>query len=123
MKKNEFQHWLKTTTSKQPSMGHLIAFNIGIFENEKGYSVYIVGSKRFDDDDPDWACDGDYSSADNYLTLPDWCVKKQSWEQVLRNVVSEVERFLGSEAIEESFLKHAQAVTVGFDDGDLIRVR
>ena len=40
----------------------IIAYNIGLMQTQNGYSSYFMGTKNYDENDSDWACDfGDYT--------------------------------------------------------------
>jgi hypothetical protein len=54
--------------------------------------------------------------------LPAKDFKKLSWQQVLDQIESELKTFSKSAKFRNSFFSKAQAVTTGFDDGDLVRI-
>ena len=58
-----------------------------------------------------------------YLDLSNTDMKSLSWENVQENVVKYFKEFMTSNVYNDSFLQTATAITVGFDDGDLIRVK
>ncbi len=111
--------WLTQLAQSESPPDTILAFNIGMFETEQGFSVYITGSHSYDADG-DWACDEDYSPNQKYLELSRDYLNGMPWEDVLSKVISDVKAFLASEAAQGSFLSPPKIVTVGFDDGDLI---
>lgn len=114
--RTELEAWIKKISDRPRKIK---AINIGLFEGEKGYQAYLTGSYDYDPEDDDWACNEDYVPEQKYLELPD--SHGLEWE-VIQNTVSEYI----SEIIEESsdtILNHVSVVTVGFDDGDLIRIK
>jgi hypothetical protein len=114
--------WLRRVTAVEAPPRSVIAFNIGLLETEDGFSAYLAGAKRFDPDDDDWACDEDFAPEERYVPLP---VRRREagWERVREMVVEAVRGYLASKDAAGSFMAKAKAVTVGFDDGDLVRVR
>jgi hypothetical protein len=114
--------WLRRVCAGKRPPSSVIAFNIGLFETEGGYEAYLVGAKHFDPDDADWACDEDFTPKERYVMLPA-PRGKVTWKRVLRLAGDAVREFIASPDGASSFLGKAQAVTVGFDDGDLVRVK
>jgi hypothetical protein len=113
--------WLERVSAKEEPPKSVVAFNVGLLETEDGYSAYLVGADRFDEDDSDWACEESFTPKERYLAIPRGTFKK--WEAVQAAVVDATRKFLTSAVGKKSFLAKAKAVTVGFDDGDLERVK
>lgn len=110
--------WLgRVTASKDVGEG-VLAFNVGLFQSERGYCAYLVGSKRFSEVDHDWACEEAYTPEERYLELT--ACPGESWEAVLALTLRAAKEFIAENPL--SFLAKAKAVTVGFDDGDLTRI-
>jgi hypothetical protein len=118
---SEFAEWLGRVCQVETPPTSVVAYNIGLFLTETGYSAYLVGASRFDEDDGDWACEEAFTPAERYFPIPSEGF--QTWEDVLSAVVAATRSFLNSPLAENSFLASAEAVTVGFDDGDLERVK
>jgi hypothetical protein len=118
---SSIKEWLGDVVRKEKPKRSIIAFNVGLFESPDGYTAYLSGSKQYSADDPGWACDEDFTPQQRYCVLSE--MKERSWEQVQRSVVRSVRSFLASPAGARSFLAKARAVTVGFDDGDLVPVK
>ena len=119
----DFESWLRRVRDNSPPAKNIAAYNFGIFESESGYTVYLVGSREYDPDDDDWACNADYAPSEKYFELPESYTGRKRWQGVQREVVRLVKRFLESPESEGSFLRAATAITVGFDDGSLERVK
>ncbi len=118
--KDNFQRWLlRLSKAEKPGL-NVIAFNIGLFETEDGYSAYLIGSDRFDENDFDWACDEVFSPKERYFPIA--LNEPLGWEQLHRKVVESTKTFLDSTEGSKSFLSSASALTVGFDDADLDRI-
>jgi hypothetical protein len=112
--------WLTDIAKTESPSAGVIAFNIGLFEGEDGYTAYLTGSKEYDPDDPDWACNEDFTPARKYFKLESSAGK--DWQVIESEIVNEAKGFLLSAAATKSFFATAKAVTVGFDDGDLVKV-
>jgi hypothetical protein len=110
--------WLERISLISPPNPEIKAFNFGIFQTQNGYSVYLIGSTKYDSEDDDWACMEDYAPVERYLELPltangDWQSVETGLVEALREIVSAV----------PSFLNNAEYVTAGFDDVVLVRVK
>ncbi|MBE8727194.1 hypothetical protein [Flavobacterium hungaricum] len=100
----------------------IIAFNFGVFEDENGYSIYLVGSFEYDENDDDWACLELPAQVHRYFKLPNKFANVD-WEHVL-DAVSKVFKELQKEGeFDIPLFENAIAITTGFDDGDLIKIR
>lgn len=119
-----FNEWLNQIISNENPDEGIIAYNIGLIETDKGYSAYFMGARKYDENDSDWACDfGDYTPKKKYLDLSKTELKKLSWEELQNKIIVFVKDFMKTKTYENSFLHKATAITVGFDDGDLIRIK
>lgn len=120
---DEVQGWLRRVAAAEHPPESVAAYNIGLFETGHGeYSAYLVGGKRYDPSDSSWACEEAFTPKERYLALPVGR-SEDEWQLVLERVVEAVRAFLSSGDGRETFLAKARAVTVGFDDGDLVRVK
>ena len=113
--------WLEEVVRVENPPPAVIAFNIGLFESPEGYCAYLAGAERYSDSDPDWARDEAFTPQHRYCVLEE--LEGRDWEEVQRSVVESLRGFLDSPLGGSSFLAKARAVTVGFDDGDLVPVR
>jgi hypothetical protein len=91
-----------------------------------GLRAFIVNDRRrdvdhYDDDDGDWATDEVFTPEERYFAFPVE-FKHKSWEQIQELVTEGARAFLSSPKGKASFLAAAQAVSVGFDDGDLVKI-
>lgn len=118
-----FAYWLDRIGRENPPSGEINAFNIGIFESPGGYTVYLIGSKEYDSQNDDWACQEDFTPRERYLELPLSFVSEKNWQQIEKGVIELVLKFLKSNEGSGHFLANADVVTVGFDDGVLVRVK
>jgi hypothetical protein len=113
--------WLEEVARDEKPPPGIVAYNIGLFQSPEGYCAHLSGAARYSEDDPDWSRDDTYTPAHRYCVLGD--LGGRDSDEVRRSVVESVRSFLGSPAGGASFLARAQAVTVGFDDGDLVPVK
>lgn len=111
----EIQSWIL----KNEDRPNIKAINIGLLQTDKGYSAYLIGSKEYDSDDDDWACNEDYVPSAKYLELP--LSKSLDWETLQEQVVEIIKNMIQSE--NKSILNYVANVTVGFDDGELVKVK
>ncbi|WP_265443154.1 hypothetical protein [Acetivibrio straminisolvens] len=112
-----FFDWLDRILSQELPKG-IKAFNFNLYEGAEGtYDIQLIGSDEFDEDDSDWAC------TDFFTTGEDICFIKRSknieyWEDGLKYITEIVMRYL-DEGIYAHILKGADAVGIGFVDGDI----
>jgi len=119
----QFCAWLERVCKKEKPPSSVIAYNIGLFESTDGYSAYLIGADDFSEDESDWACDETFTPKERYFSLPSKEFKGTEWQTVVKTVSRAAKTFLTTPAAKSSFLKKAKAITVGFDDGDLVRVK
>lgn len=122
-----FDNWIRGIIKTESPGKSIIAYKFGIFETTdtlSGYYLYLVGSKEYDEDDDDWAAGfGDYKPKDTYLALPENEFKNVEWEKVEEMIIKKVKAFTKTDDFKSSFFNNAKAIAVGFDEGDLARVR
>jgi hypothetical protein len=119
-----FSNWISEIVLTENPDKSIIAYNIGLIETQSGYSAYFMGAKNYDENNSDWACDfGDYTPSKKYLDLSNTDLKGLPWDKVQEKIIKYFNDFISSKIYKDSFLQNATAITVGFDDGDLIRVK
>ncbi|MGY0216333.1 hypothetical protein ACWJJH_02970 [Endozoicomonadaceae bacterium StTr2] len=111
----EFMSWLDSQLIDNVPK-EVIAFSINIYETP--FSVEVVGSFEFDEDDSDWACNEDWFTNDRISEVSE-SLFGNFWESAEENVISFVKKYLQSQAPNVNVLKSSRAVAVGFVDGDL----
>lgn len=117
----KFADWLLDLSSNEPPAEDIIAINFGLFETSEGFRMYVTGSRKYDPIDDDWACEQDYYPTRRYFE--EVFDIKLDWETVHRQSVELVSSFLHSHVANGSFLTPLLAVTVGFDSGNLERIK
>lgn len=120
--REEFAAWLARVSRRSPPRG-VVAYYVGLFETPEGCTAYLVGSREFDPEDDGWACDDFYAPREKYLPLPEKVDNIRDARRVRRRVARAVEEFLAAPENRDSFLARAEPLAVGFDDGDLLRVK
>jgi hypothetical protein len=115
-------NWLGQLLTAQPPPSNIVAFNVGLFETPDGYCAYLSGATRFDASSDNWALEDAYSPSQRELPLPNSLYPFSGWRDALSQVQGALKSALGHVQLKQSPLTQAQAVTVGFDDGDLERV-
>ncbi|WP_289192204.1 hypothetical protein, partial [Xylanibacter rodentium] len=90
--------WLTAIDNKETVPSEITAFNIGIFEQDEGYSIYLTGSEEYDADGDDWACDVDFEPANKYLELSGPGIKAMEWQEFQDMIVKIVSDYLDTSA-------------------------
>jgi len=119
-----FNEWLDQALSGMKNDERIKALCFNIYEEcdindadgNETYTLQLVGSSYYDEENDDWACDTLYSTGE-FL----FCFVSKGWEAALNDAVEFIKSYLenGSSA---DLLKKMEAVCVGFTDGDLICV-
>jgi hypothetical protein len=92
-----------------------VAWNFNLYELS---CVELVATKSFHKKDEDWACDGIFSSREQY---PDFQLSEKQWEKALQKTVSLVESYLENGNYKSKLLD-SYGVGCGFVDGNLTLV-
>lgn len=111
----EISNWLDSIIKEEHVPENIIVLNIGIYEAEEGYCLYLTGHEEYDEDNDSWAEDVAYESP-RYCHVHidiDWNDFLNSTESILKQFFSEKEA---------KGLFNGKIVTTGFDDGNLVRI-
>lgn len=121
--KQEIINWLSRIEKidGQPPK-EVIAFNFGIYETEMGFKLYLVGGFEYDEHDDDWACIEVPSEEHRQLELPN-TNSNQDWEYIQNQLVNVLVELESEGVFKQTILRNALAITTGFDDGDLTKIR
>jgi len=118
----DFENWIKIIINTEQPSKEIIGYYFGIFDSgEKKYILYLSGSKEFDSEDDDWACNDDYTPKDKYFCLNQY--QNFGWEDVLNNVVEILQNFIKSDLYYNSFFAKAKGIATGFDGGDIVLIK
>ena len=116
----DFDAWLrKICLMEYPDKG-IIAYYLGLFESSNGgVTAYLIGTKAFDEEDEDWACYEDFVPQPKLKYLHLKGTETLNWMEVQTLVTSMMKDFLRDPVHENCFLNQAEAIAVGFDEGNL----
>lgn len=114
-----FSEWISNITKTEKLPASVQGFYFGIFESAEGYKMYLVGTDCFNEEDEDWATEVVFEPADKYFVLGKDFQAGKSWEEVLEKAEKMLFDYINSDAFRTSFLKNAQGIATGFDDGNL----
>ena len=113
---SRFNIWLASVLPKRKPR-QVIAFCFNIGEKPKSFYVELVGSRIYDSESEDWPCDESWTCRPNFFYLPrkdytDWTAALAATKELISSFM----------ATHNTLLNDAQAVAVGFVDGDLVTV-
>lgn len=115
--KESIKKWIINVNSSEKIDDDIIALNFGLFEP---YGIELIGSKEYDEEDDDWACDEDFvpeiESCPNINISED-----EDWKDVL-DIMVKILKELVSELGDIDIFQNRN-ITTGFDDGDLIKIK
>lgn len=121
--KTEIIDWLRNIEKQDGTPpDSVIAFNLGLMESDQGYMMYFVGALEYSEGDDDWACIEPPTKPYRYLKLPDK-IQKESWETILDLCEKALTELESDGTLNTNLIKNAKAVTTGFDDGELVKIR
>lgn len=112
----EFNAWADRLLTQHASSS-VVAYNFNLYEHADEFAIQLVGTRSFDMQDQDWACDEIFSSGEDLFCLPHTIVGDR-WENGLEAAKALVKNYLhhGTRA---ALLKASRGVGVGFVDGDI----
>lgn len=114
----DFAGWLDIVLAPALPEG-IKAFCFNLYEDAEDahlFAFQLIGAPSYDPMMPDWACEEVYSTGE-YLFLH----RSVSWETCLEDGEALIRRYLNL-GLYRSKLLAADAVAVGFVDGDLVAV-
>lgn len=114
---NKFNAWLDDALCQKIPTS-VVAFSFNLAEP---WCIEIIGSDRYSEDDPEWACEESFRPDREQLALPASVVGK-SWKVVMKSAKQMIAAYLDRPSAGSAILRRAEAVVVGFVDGDLERV-
>ena len=94
----------------------VVAWNFNFYEAAESWDVELVGTFRFDPEDPDWACDAIYSHPPLFRIGREMAGHRR--EQGLASCIELVSTYLRF-GKEREILRAGEGVAVGFIDGEL----
>ena len=113
--------WLNLIDTPAPS--EIIALNVGIFETASGYLLYMIGTNSYDANNDDWACNEQFASDEKYFEISRSYLEdmdEEEFQDVVKNVL---EVYTEDKMQNPSSLFYNKIITLGFDEGTLVRIR
>lgn len=110
----DFFDWLDRQLDDEIPNG-IIAFSLNIYESP--FKIEIVGSKEFDVEDEDWACNEDWEPGERSIFVSDELFG-DSWEDAEESMASMAKSYIYSDSKNASKLRAAKGFAVGFVDGN-----
>jgi hypothetical protein len=110
---SSFYNWLEDTLKKLPGNVEAIHFNL-YEDSDNKWSVELVGTSTFDENNSDWACSEIYTTRETPYVLR----KKSDWKAIENLFTTFLLNYLerGKYA---HILKECRGIGIGFVDGDL----
>lgn len=116
--------WLEKSVV-EASTGHVRAFCFNLYDRHihrgevlKPYTLELVGSAQFDENDPDWPSQKNFEPTPRSIELPN-DFSHLGWEACLEKCKDAIEQYLALDLPGTKILKSVEAVGLGFVDGDL----
>jgi len=116
----EFNNWLQDALQQEiPTSVRAFSFNLFEYpeKEEAKFGVELVGTKTFNESDPDWACDEIWEPKQRKLEIS-ILFSGGDWKQCQAKVKSLAVEFLRN-GPGAGILKSRQGVGIGFVDGDM----
>lgn len=112
---SRFAEWANAALPK--ALRHrVVAYNFNLYAGERSWDIELVGTSRFDAEDPDWACDSIFSWPELFR-LPHEAVGTHR-EEALTTSLELVSTYLRL-GREHEILQSSAGVGIGFVDGEL----
>jgi hypothetical protein len=111
-----FRDWAdRALTNRVPD--EVRAFSFNLYEHVDAFAMELIGCSRYDAQDQEWACRELFAYRDPLFEMPHSLVGHE-WRQGLEFGLTLVREYLRSRSPGHRLCR-AEAVTVGFVDGDL----
>lgn len=121
--KEEIVNWLNEVEKRDGvPPKEVVVFNLGMYESDEGFVMYLVGGFEYNEANDDWATLEMPKQDYRYLLLPQ-LVQNKPWQLVLefaKNTLLELE---SEGTFSTNIFQNCKAITTGFDDGELIKIR
>ncbi|BFL70227.1 MULTISPECIES: hypothetical protein [Moraxella] len=117
------QNYLHDLNVNNNLPNEIVAINFGIFESgqyEVGYQLYVMGSKRYDSHNDDWACFIDYTPEYPDYPLGFYGMSREVIQDFVQLVLSD---YLKNMDFSQKLFSQVPHITIGFDDGNLIVIK
>jgi len=119
----KIENWISNLSDDNTFTDEIVAINFGLFESEEGFMIHCIGSKIYDQENDDWACNEDFVPQKKYLKIPKELTENKDWYEIQNMFGELLKKYLSSLDYEFSLLNKVEAITYGFDDGDLQKIK
>jgi len=119
--KDIVRQWLFFIESRETLPQDIVALNFNVWEaaeenGESCYTLELIGSKQYDAQNDDWACEEDFEP--NQRNCDALQLSSEiPWEEVLKDMVGVLKEL--KKELKGINLFRVEHITVGFSDGDL----
>ncbi|MCS2894502.1 hypothetical protein NXY11_01280 [Parabacteroides faecis] len=111
------KQWILSIEKEHSISNEIVALNFGLFEP---YGIELIGAKSYDAENADWACEEDF--VPKYRFCPPLNISDtKKWDIVLKDMTTLLEELI--QELPELQLWQVEHITIGFSDGDLIRIK
>ena len=110
---DKFSEWIDGVVDGIPDNAAALNFNI-YEESGDNWSVQLIASSYFDEDDEDWACDEVFTTGEDVFRWEE----NAKWSEILEKVKTLISDYLEN-GRKSAVLKQYEAVACGFVDGDI----
>lgn len=113
---NDFEKWINNSFAEIIPK-EVVALNFNIYEDSNAkWSLEVVGTSSFDEEDDDWACDEitDFNTRET----PFYWVEETVWIEVLSEIKGLIQKYLENGKYSEK-MKRTNGIGCGFVDGDI----
>ncbi|NLT08111.1 MAG: hypothetical protein GXY08_01215 [Ruminococcus sp.] len=117
----EFEKWLNDLLEQNTIPDDAKAFNFNLYEESEEDSIYavqLIAADRFDENDPDWACDEVWSSEEDIFCVDTSDEDDTGWKKAMELISGLVSEYLEN-GLHRNILLNTEAVGIGFVDGDI----
>ena len=117
----EFARWLDGLLESTDMPPETRAFCFNLYEESDEdhiYAVQLIAAERFDENDPDWACDEVWSSEEDIFTVDTSDENDTGWKHAQELITEMAEEYLRNGKYAD-VIKGAKGIAMGFVDGDL----
>lgn len=115
-----FSAWLDDLLENNEMPGETKAFCFNLYEESVEdcvYSVQLVACDKFDENDPDWACEEVWSSEENIFCIEISDEAEKDWKAALGIITEMAEDYIENGKYSSEF--SGKPVGIGFIDGDI----
>lgn len=113
----EFKKWIDILLENNKMPENTLAFCFNLYEEsieDSVYSVQLVACDKFDENDPDWACEEVWSSEEDIFCIELSDEQEKDWNAVQTIIKSWIQEYMKNCEILSS-----KPVGIGFIDGEL----